>query len=222
MLRTLALLPVLGVTLWADDPQLGQDHAARQSTRTLKFPLVEPVAIVPERAITAEALTSGDKARLMLKGSFGTYALLNRALMAGYSQWEDHPEEWGQGWDAYGKRFANRVGRMAIRNSMRLGLDIALKTDPRYDRCACSGFSRVAHAAKRVVIARSDYGGETFATARVVSGVVTPWIAYSWYPDRLNTTERKLMSGTTYLGWRVVNNVVAEFWPDVKRKLFRR
>jgi hypothetical protein len=142
--------------------------------------------------------------------------------MAGYSQWDNYPEEWGQGWDAYGKRFANRMGRMAIRNTIRLGLDVTMKTDPRYDRCDCSGFSRVVHAAKRVVIARSDYGGETFATARVVSGVVTPWIVYEWYPDRLNTTPRKFASAGGYLGWRVVNNVVAEFWPDVRRKFFRR
>jgi hypothetical protein len=226
MLRALALLPLLALTMWGDDPQVPEsrrrDHAADLSTRTLKFPLVEPVAVVPERAITAEALTSGDKARLMLKNSFGVYALLNRGLMAGFSHWEDHPAEWGQGWGAYGKRLANRTGRMAIRNTMRLGLDIAFKTDPRYDKCDCSGFSRVRHAAKRVVIARSDYGGETFNTARVVSAMAAPWVAYEWYPARLNTTDRKLMSGASYLGWRVVNNIVAEFWPDVRRKLFRR
>jgi hypothetical protein len=192
-----------------------------QETRSVKLPLVEPVSVVPKQ-ISPDALTAGEKGRLMLKNSFGVYALLNRAALAGYSQWTDHPEEWGQGWDAYGKRLANRMGRMTIRNSIRLGLDVALKTDPRYDRCECTGFARVGHAAKRVVIARSDYGGETFNTARVVSAMATPWISYQWYPDRLNTTNRKFVAGSSYLGWRVVNNIVAEFWPDIRRTIFRR
>jgi hypothetical protein len=228
MLRAIVLLPVLSFALSADDsPQAGEQLPApatgwQRSAHSLKFPLVEPIPVVTERALAAGALTPGEKSRLMLKGTFGMYGLLNRMALAGYSQWENHPEEWGQGWDAYGKRLASRMGRMAIRNTMRLGLDVALKTDPRYDRCDCSGIRRVAHAARRVVIARSDYGGETFATARVVSGMAAPWVAYEWYPDRLNTTERKLRSGAGYLAWRVVNNVVAEFWPDVKHKLFKR
>lgn len=225
MLRLVSLFPVLGLMLWAQEPQADQKpdaESTQKTTRTLKFPLVEPVSVVPRRALAAGALTPPEKGKLMLKGTFGFYAVANRALMAGYSHWDNHPEEWGQGWDAYGQRFASRMGRMAIRNTMRLGLDVALKTDPRYDRCDCSGLDRVLHAVRRVVITRSDYGGETFATARVVSGMVTPWIAYEWYPDRLNTTSHKFRSGGAYLGWRAVNNVVAEFWPDVRRKLFRR
>jgi hypothetical protein len=206
-------LLVAGVLLAEEPPQDG---------KVVPLPLVEPQAVVAQRQLRQGALTSGEKAKLMLRNTIGPYAIANRLFMAGYNQLIDHPEEWGQGWDAYGKRFANRMGRMSVRNSMRLGLDVAFKTDPRYDRCECTGWGRVGHAAKRVVIARSDYGGETFNTARVVSGMATPWIVYQWYPDRLNTTERKLVSGSTYLGWRVVNNLVSEFWPEIKRKVFRR
>jgi hypothetical protein len=46
-------------------------------------------------------------------------------------------------------------------------------------------------------------------------------ITYSWYPDRMNTWDRKFQSGTFHLGWRGVSNMIREFWPDVKRG-FRR
>jgi hypothetical protein len=114
------------------------------------------------------------------------------------------------------------MGRLAIRNSIRLGTDVAFGIDPRYDRCDCAGFlSRTGHAWKRVVVSRSDAGTEMPAYSNFTGAYITPMITYTWYPDRLNTWDRKLQSGTLHLGWRGVSNMIREFWPDVK-KGFRR
>jgi hypothetical protein len=72
-----------------------------------------------------------------------------------------------------------------------------------------------------VLVSRSDSGGEMPAYSNFTGAYVTPWITYTWYPDRLDTTSRKLQSGTMYLGWRGATNMLREFWPDIKRG-FRR
>jgi len=194
--------------------------AQNAETRVLPLPLVSPRVVQPYA--NPDALTPREKARLALKNTIGVRAIGNRLLSAGLDQWGENPEEWGSGMDAFGKRFASRMGVLAVRNSVRLGTDVALGIDPRYDRCDCAGFlARTGHAWKRVVASRSDAGNEMPAYSNFTGAYITPMITHSWYPDRLNTWDRKLESGTLYLGWRGVSNMLREFWPDVKRK-FRR
>jgi hypothetical protein len=194
--------------------------AQNAETRVIPLPLVSPRVVPPD--VNPDALTPGEKARLALKNTIGARAIGNRLLSAGLDQWRGYPEEWGGGMDAFGQRFASRMGRLAIRNSIRLGTDVALKIDPRYDRCDCSGFlARTGHAWKRVIISRSDSGNEMPAYSNFAGAYITPMITYTWYPVRMDTWGRRLDSGTTHLAWRGVTNMVREFWPDVKRK-FRR
>ena len=195
---------------------------AQESTDVLPLPLVHPRAVEPQA--TTRALSANDKAQLMFRNTFGARAIGNRMLAAGFDQMRNRPEEWGGGMDAYSDRFASRMGRLMVRNSVRLGTDVALGIDPRYDRCECRGFlARAGHAWKRVLVARSDSGSSMPAYSNFTAAYVTPMITYSWYPDRMNTWDRKLQSGTMYLGWRGVGNMVREFWPEMKRGLsFKR
>jgi hypothetical protein len=200
-------------------PPEKQKPATREPD-TLPLPLGSPRAIQPG---TIDPLTPGEKARLALKDTFGIRALANRALLAGLNHWMNHPEEWGGNMDAYGKRFASRWGRMTVRNAIELGSDLAFKTDPRYDRCDCIGFgARTGHAWKRVFVARRDDGSDFINVSRLAGAYMTPILTDQWYPARLNTWSHKLQSGTEFLGWRGVNNMVKEFWPEIKRKVLRR
>ena len=174
----------------------------------------------PGRTIAADALTAEEKARLALRNTFGTRALVNRLVLTGMNQWQDHPEEWPQGVDGFGQRFASRFGRLAVRNAIQLSVDVAMKTDPRYNRCDCDGFlPRAGHALKRVLVARTDYGGQTINASRLAGAYVTPMITDQWYPGRLNTWSHKLESGTWNLGWRGATNILREFWPEIRRTL---
>jgi hypothetical protein len=169
-----------------------------------------------------DALTPKEKLNLALRNTFGPRALGNRMLAASIDQWRDHPTEWESGVDGFSTRFASRMGRLAVRNSVRLATDVAFGIDPRYDRCDCAGFlKRTGHAWKRVIVSRSDSGGEMPALSNFTGAYVAPMITYTWYPDRLNTWDRKLQSGTLNLGMRGLSNMLREFWPDVKRG-FRR
>jgi hypothetical protein len=184
------------------------------------LPLIDTKVIEP--TTPPDSLTAEEKARLALRNTFGPRAIGNRMIVAGFDMVRSKPDEWGGGMDAYTMRFGSRMGRLAVRNAVRLSTDVAFGIDPRYDRCACSGFlARTGHAWKRVVVSRSDAGNDMPAISNFAGAYVTPFITYSWYPDRLNTTQRKLESGTLHLGWRGASNMIKEFWPDVKRGLRR-
>ena len=194
--------------------------ALAQKAGNLLLPVPAPRAVEPG---TIEPLTAGEKARLELKNTFSPLRVGNRFLMAGIDQWTDHPEEWPQGMEGYGRRVAFRWGRMAVRNSIQLSTDIAFQTDPRYDRCVCDGFrARTVHALKRVLIARRDYGGEMLSVSQLAGAYLTPVITDQWLPDRLNTTSHKLAGGSMYLVWSGAGNVFKEFWPDIKARVFRK
>jgi hypothetical protein len=198
---------------------IGVSPMPAQQPDSLPLPLVSPRALPPG---TIQPLTPGEKARLALKNTVSPRALANRALLAGLNHWMDHPEEWENSIDGYGQRFASRMGRLAVRNAIQLSTDVAFKTDPRYDRCECTGFlARSGHAWKRVLVSRRDNGGEMISVSRLAGAYVTPMITDQWYPARLNTWEHKLESGSMFLAWRGVNQMIKEFWPDIKRTLRR-
>jgi hypothetical protein len=90
-------------------------------------------------------------------------------------------------------------------------------------RSGSSGFgSRTAHALRGTILTRTDSGGETLSVWRLGSAYGAAFITNQWYPDRLNTVRHGLIGGSTRLGFDLAKNVIAEFWPDLKRKISRR
>lgn len=182
-----------------------------------------PLPIQSARSIPPgplEPMTPKEKAALTFRNVFYPIAISNRLLIAGWDHLMDSPTEWPGTGEGFGMRLGNRMGSLAIRNAIQLAGDLAFKTEPRYDRCACSTFmSRTGHAWVRVLTARKDSGGETVAIARITAQYATPWVTYNWYPDRLNTTGQKLQSGSTGLLLRGGTNMIREFWPDIATKL---
>lgn len=192
------------------------------SQTTLPLPLTTQTSVDPK--LQYEPLTPRQKMDLAVRNTFSIRAILNRAAIAGIDHWRDHPEEWPGGMEGFGMRHGNRMGRVAVRNAVQLAADVAFKTDPRYDRCNCTGFkSRSAHAWKRVILSRTDSGGEMISVSRLAGAYVTPFITDTWYPDRLATFGDKWVGGTQFLAFRGATNMLREFWPEISRKLkFRR
>lgn len=64
--------------------------------------------------------------------------------------------------------------------------------------------------------------GNTFALS-LPAGVFGSWaIATRWSPPDLQTPAKILEWGGVGLGFKVGDNVLYEFWPDVKRHIFHR
>jgi hypothetical protein len=145
------------------------------------------------------------------------------AAYAGVLHWMKVPAEWGSTAPVYGKRVASAAGATAIRNLFAFAIDAPLREDPRYRRRGKGNvFARMGHAAGETILTRTDKGGRRVSTWRFGSALGAALLSNQWYPDRLNTFSSGLEQTAATIGLDLLGNLGSEFWPDVKRKVFRR
>lgn len=174
-------------------------------------------------AQTPDALDVNGKLRYHAQRAFGPGSIALSGVKAGYLQMRDSPTEWGQGGDGYGKRLGSSMATSGVRAALAFGLDSTLHQDPRYYRSDSTGFwSRTGHALRGTILTRTDSGGETFSTWRLGSAYGAAFISTQWHPERYHTASHVFVNGSTRLGFDLAKNVMAEFWPDIKRKFSRR
>ncbi len=209
------------------DPSSDQptDQAADQKTSRgrgtgdaidIPLPIGSPRAYRPGLIVPQ---TPKEKAARAFRNTFYLRPVASRALLAGWDHLLDDPTEWPGGGKGVAMRFGDRMASRAVRESIRLGADVAFRTDSRYDLCECtSAKGRLVHAWKRVYMTRTDAGGETVSVANLAGAFATPWITRTWLPDSENTTSAKLNSAAMNLLFRGLGNTLREFWPDIARK----
>ena len=164
-----------------------------------------------------------DKLSYHLKQSVGPLSLLGDAAYAAILQEADTPTEWGQGASGYGKRYASTIAYSGIHSALAFGLDSSLHEDPRYFRATSGGFLRRAgHALRGTILTHTDKGTETLSAWRFGSAYVAAYLSNQWYPSRLNTVKLDFAEGSLQLGFDLMSNMAAEFWPDLKRKIRRK
>ena len=169
------------------------------------------------------ALGVSEKLTFHVKQSIGPLAVVGNAAYAGILQAADSPTEWGQGGAGYARRFASSSAGSVIHGALAFGLDSTLREDPRYFRAAGGSFwSRAGHAVRGTILTRTDRGTERLATWRLGSAYGAAYLSNQWYPSRLNTVGLGFAEGSLQLGLDLANNLAAEFWPDIRRKILRR
>ena len=156
--------------------------------------------------------TANERFKRYVKDTVGPMRLLRTAAGAGIQQWQDSPEEWGQGMEGYGKRFASGMGRNAIQQTVTYGLDSAFHLDTGFRRSKREGFfPRLKDALMENVTSRTRSGKRVLSAPRLV-GVYTGSVVASetWYPDRYSYKDG-LRQGTRTLAIGFGINVVREF-----------
>jgi hypothetical protein len=170
-----------------------------------------------------ETLNWKAKLQFHAKAAFGPMALVGLGAYAGFLQQIDSPKEWGQGAAGYDKRLASAAGAAGIHGVLAFGLDATLRQDPRYYRAGGTGFwRRTGHAVRGTILTHTDSGGETFSTWRIGSAYGEEFLSNLWYPRRLDTPGLGFEQGTIRLGFDLAANLGSEFWPDIRKKVFRR
>src|SRR6185369_7986317 len=157
---------------------------------TAAFPL-------PGLSQTSAPLGVTAKFNFHAKNVYSPLAIAGTAAYAGILQADSAPREWGQGGDAYAKRFGSTMAWSGIHGALAFGLDTTLKQDPRYHRSGADGFwRRSGHALRGTILTRTDSGGETLSTWRIGSAYGAAYLSNQWYPSRLNTVRLGLIQGS--------------------------
>ncbi|HKU72987.1 MAG TPA: hypothetical protein VJR02_03670 [Pyrinomonadaceae bacterium] len=196
--RTIGILVVAGV---ATVSGYGQDDKKSQTT-------------TDNQATTQDYVFPSEKERFKryINNMVGPFRLVRTAASAGIAQWQDSPEEWGQGMKGYGKRYASGLGQNAIQQTVTYGLDEALNLDTGFKKSTREGFfPRFKDALVQNVTSRNRDGKRVVSVPRF-AGVYTGSVVAreTWYPERYSYKDG-LRNGTATLITGFGINLIREF-----------
>jgi len=170
-------------------------------------------------------LTTGQKFKVVARGTFDPVEYFYIAFLSGISQAQDSEPGFGQGAAGYGKRYGAAFADNAIENFMTGAvLPSLLKQDPRYYELGKGGFPhRAGYAIGRICLTRSDSAHTQFNLSEVVGSALSAGISnYTYHPRADRSLRNALSVWGTQVGWDTLTFGVKEFWPDVRRKWNRK
>lgn len=134
------------------------------------------------------------------------------------AQLNSEPAAWGQGAQGYSKRFANRFGRFALKQTYEAAGAAALGHEVRYLRSKRTGFlPRVAHALVADFVTYDRNGRRRPHVARVGSVVAAEFTGNLWMPAGYGDTPTAMRAVGAELGVSSASNLIREFAPELKR-----
>lgn len=141
-------------------------------------------------------------------------------FFSGISQLTGSNPSFGQGTKGFARRYASGIADQDLGNFLTEGiLPTVFHQDPRYFRKGHgSAWSRIAYAASRSAVAKTDTGHWTFNASEFLGNGLVASIGNAYYPDDVGfkpTMQRMF----TQIGTDTISQVLKEFWPDVKRKI---
>jgi hypothetical protein len=171
-----------------------------------------------------QPLSTKDKFRLAVADSFDIYAYPIAGIFAAVGQAQNDPTSWGQGWGAFGKRFAASFTDQTSENMMTEAvLPSLLKQDPRYFRMGQgSFFKRTGYAVSRIWVTRMDSGRKMFNFSEILGAGASSGISNAYYPPENRTLSKNLSRWGILVGEDTLFNILKEYWPDMKGKLFKK
>ncbi len=130
----------------------------------------------------------------------------------------NEPPVWGQGAEGYSKRFANRFGRFALRETYQAAGAAALGHEVRYVRSKRTDLlRRAAHALTANLVTYDRNGRRTPHLAGVGSVFAAEFTGNLWMPSGYGNTATAMRGAGIELGVGSAFNLIREFAPDLKR-----
>jgi len=189
-----------------------------QHSPLLPTPLESPALDDSYRPIkTAESF------RWFVTSTIGPAHLAGVAFASSGGTVVNRPREYGPHYKGFADRFAVGMVGSAAGNAIEIGVGLGLREDPRYFRVPQQAFiGRVANVAKLTFMTPNGSGTSKPAYARYAGIVGGNFLSNTWrVPSEANPRDALLRSSEGFAG-RMAANAFKEFWPDVKKCVFRK
>ncbi len=194
-----------------------------------------PNFLTLEKGQKLPPLSTKDKFKVVALGSFDPVQFPWWGLLAAISQAENSEPAYGQGWEAYAKRYGTTAGDSLVENFM-VGavFPSVLHQDPRFYYSEKGGFVRRAgYAVSRIFVSRSDSGHAQFNFSEIFGAATAASIStYSYHPSstiingKFIGSDKTLLNTLDVYGTQLtldtITLVIKEFWPDVHRKMAKK
>ena len=95
--------------------------------------------------------------------------------------------------------------------------------DPRYYTSGHGNFfARTGYALSRTVLTKTDSGGTSFNWSEVAGGGLEATLSNAYYPPQERGLSQTARNWGTQMESAALNNIVKEFWPDIRHKILRQ
>ena len=177
--------------------------------------LQEKSIVFPDIAVSTERLSPGGKFQLFVDDSICVNAITWAAMGSAVGQADNSPTGFGQGWEAYAKRFGSSMGRTA--SSEFFGTFIlasALHQDPRFYPETNPSFAHaVKYSVQRVFVTRNDDGRDVANFSGLAGPMMAEGLANVYWPDRNRTVGDTFLRYGLDIATRAGGNMLREYWP---------
>jgi len=215
----LPLLAVLGLALQAaaEEPQKPEAPQAKP-----QGPPATSLKVIPAQA-PYQPLSAKQRVQWATSETFGLESCLVGIWTAGITTARNKPEEYGPHWDGFAKRYGMRFTGIAASNTIEAGLGAIWGEDPRYVRNQNLPFNRrVGNVFVFSFTARNRQGRLMPAYARYIAIPGNNFLSNTWRVGSESTTNQALARTGYGVLAEIAGNAWTEFWPDVRRMVFRR
>jgi len=168
-------------------------------------------------------ITTSHKMHIAVKDSFDYPLFILGGALAALGQLTNQDPSFGQGIKGYAHRVATGYADQALGNLMTEGIfPMMLHEDPRYHRKVTgSAKSRTWYALSRIFVTYTDSGSTRFNYSEWLGNSAAVAISNAYYPDNRTASDNAIKL-VEQCGIDAASQVLKEFWPDVKRKLFHK
>src|ERR1700680_438169 len=168
-------------------------------------------------------LTAGGKFALATQDSVDYSSFVWSGMLAGQSMALKSYPELHNGLAGYGRYYWRAFADQASGSYFTEAIVPALThEDPRYYTRGHGGFfHRTVYALSRVVLTKTDSGGTSVNYSEIVGNGLEAGLSNLYYPPEERTFHNTALNWVSQLEAASTNNIVREFWPDIRRKLFR-
>jgi hypothetical protein len=208
----------------ASNSGTGQTQPAPKHKENDRIFFALPNYLTVEQSASLPPLTTGEKFKTVAEGCFDPVEVVFMGIEAGIGQADNTNPTYGQGFVGYSKRFGTAYADAIVGNFGTGAIfPSLLRQDPRYYQLGKGNFlHRVAYAAGRVLVTRSDSSGKAqFNFSEFLGNGMAAGIANAYHPG-----PHTLASNSDVLGTQVLLDVIGyqlkEFWPDIHRLLMRQ
>jgi hypothetical protein len=198
------------------------DHSEGQQTKRM-FWIVPNFAAVSAYTVLPP-LSRRDKLALAREDSVDYTSFIWAGILAGQSMALNSYPELHHGIAGYGgyywRAFADQASGAFFTEAI---VPTLTHEDPRYYTRGYGGFfRRSAYALSQVVLTKTDSGKITFNFSEIGGNALEAGLSNLYYPPQERGFRKTAENWGAQLESAALNNIIKEFWPDIRRKFFRR
>ncbi len=204
-------------------PQDKQDDSNGKQTKRMLWVVPNFAAVDANQQLPP--LSTREKFVLAARDSVLDYSSYTwTGILAGQAMLLNSDPELGHGAAGYGRyywrTFADGVSGTFFTEAI---VPSIAHEDPRYYTMEQGGFfRRTGYAISRAFVTKTDSGRTHFNFSEVVGNALEAGLSNAYYPPEERGLRQTATNWGTQMESAVLNHIFQEFWPDIRRKVFRQ